>query len=280
MTPLRQRMIEDMRVRNRSPKTEQLYISAVASFARFFGKSPELLGSEDVRTFQVYLTTERRVSWSTFNIHVCALRFLYNITLNRDWAIQRIPYQTRAKTLPVILSPAEIAQFLRSVANIKHRAMLTTAYATGARTSELVSLRIRDIDSQRMMIRISQGKRRKDRDVMLSPKLLALLRDYYRAVRPKEWLFPGGTPEGHISPIAAEAICRQACEASGLGKKVTIRMLRHCFATHLLESGCDVRTIQILLGHRSLRTTQRYTHVSAETIRSTPSPFDALPAMD
>jgi len=270
-------MIEDMRVRNLSPNTQRLYVDRVAKFAKYFGKSPELLGPEDIRTYQVYLMNQKRASTSMLQQTVCALRFLYRSTLGKEWTLQYIPFPKQEKKLPVVLSQDEISRFFESVPNLKHRAFLMTAYATGLRVSEVASLRVADIDSQRMMIRIEQGKGWKDRYVMLSPNLLAILRVYWKVARPKDWLFPGRPP---IRPITRECIhqvCVKAAAAAGLTKRVSVRALRHAFATHLLESGTNIRVIQILLGHRSLRTTARYTHVSAATICSTCSPLDLLP---
>ncbi|HEV8715398.1 MAG TPA: site-specific integrase [Candidatus Binatia bacterium] len=277
MTPLRHRMIEDMRVRNLSPKTQAIYVEMVARFAKYFGKSPELLGPEEVRAYQVYLVNVKRVSWSLFNQTVCALRFLYRKTLQREWAIEHIPFPRQEKRLPVALSLSEVVRFFEAIGNLKYRAILMTAYAAGLRTSEVVRLRVTDIDSQRMVIRIQQGKGRKDRYVMLSARLLGLLREYYKVVRPSGWLFPGKKPDHHLSISAVQRNAQKATLQSRLGKKVTVRALRHSFATHLLEAGTNVRIIQVLLGHRSLQTTARYTHVSASTVCATSSPLDLLP---
>jgi len=280
MTSLRQRMIDDMRVRNLSPKTQAIYCEMVARFAKHFGKSPELLGPEQVRAYQVYLVNEKRVSWSLFNQTVCALRFLYRKSLGRDWAIEHIPFPRQEKRLPVTLSLSEVARFLEAISNIKHRTILMTAYAGGLRTSEVVHLRVSDIDSQRMVIHIRQGKGHKDRYVMLSPKLLELLRAYWKLVRPTEWLFPGVRRDCPISVHTVQKAAQKATSVSKLGKRVTVRALRHSFATHLLEAGSNVRTIQVLLGHRSLATTAIYTHVSASTVCATSSPLDLLPVPD
>ena len=276
MTPLRRRMIEDMRVRNLSPNTQRLYIDQVARFARYFGKSPELLGPEDVRTYQVYLIHQKRASSSMLQQTVCALRFLYRNTLGKEWALPYIPTPRREKKLPVVLSQEEVSRFLDNLPNLKHRALIMTAYATGMRVSEVVSLRAADIDSDRMVIRVDQGKGRKDRYVMLSPNLLELLRAYWKVARPADWLFPGQRPGTHLTTKRALQICIKAGAAAGLTKRATVRTLRHSFATHLLEAGANIRVIQVLLGHRSLRTTARYTHVSRETICSTCSPLDQL----
>jgi integrase/recombinase XerD len=277
MSPLRQRMIEDMRVRNYSSNTQQLYIDRVAKFAQYFGKSPELLGPEEIRTYQVYLMKEKGASWSMLNQTVCALRFLYRITLGKEWAIQHIPAPKKEIKLPVVLSQDEVSRFFESLPNLKHRAILMTAYAAGLRVSEVVSLRVADIDSQRMMIRIELGKGRKDRYVMLSPNLLELLRAYWKIARPNDRLFPGRGRHGHITRERIYQVCVKASAVAGLTKRATVRALRHSFATHLLEAGTNIRVIQILLGHRSLRTTARYTHVSRETVCSTSSPLDLLP---
>jgi len=279
MTPLRQRMIEDMRVRNLSVNTQQAYVRHVARFAEYFGKSPELLGPEDIRAYQVYLIEEKGASWGVLNVTACALRFLYRTTLGRDWAVERIPRSRRPRQLPVILSQDEVSHFLASVGELKYRAILTTAYAAGLRISEVVSLRAADIDSRRMVIRIEQGKGRKDRYVMLSPHLLDLLRTYWKKNHPGQWLFPGGRPNQHISPCMVEQVCKRVSAAAGLKKRVTVRSLRHSFATHLLEAGTNLRVIQILLGHRSLQTTARYVHVAKSTVCSTPSPLDLLPGV-
>jgi integrase/recombinase XerD len=275
MTPLRQRMIEDLQVRNFSPTTQRAYIYAIAQFAQHFGKSPELLGPEDIRAYQQHLLS-KQLAWTTFNVRVCALRFLYRVTLGKDWVVQHIAYPRLPRKLPVILSLAELQQFFDVIPNLKHRAALMTAYAAGLRVSEVVALKVADIDSQRMVIRVEQGKGCKDRYVMLSPRLLILLRTYWKTVRPKEWLFPGAQPNQHLSARTLQAVCHNAWQNSGLTKPVTMHSLRHCFATHLLENGTDLRTIQLLMGHRSLSTTGRYLSVATSSICSTSSPLDLL----
>ena len=277
MTPLRLRMIEDMRVRNLAPNTQRIYVDRVAKFAKYFGKSPHLLGPEEIRTYQVYLTTQKNASPSALNQAVCALRFLYRITLAKTWLIQHIPYAKKPRTLPVVLGRDEVSRFFESIPNLKHRAIVVTAYATGLRVSEVLSLRVSDIDSERMMIRVEQGKGRKDRYVMLSPHLLALLRAYWKIARPQEWLFPGRPPSRPITREMIHKVCMKAGVAAGLTKRAHVRALRHSFATHLLEAGANIRVIQMLLGHRSLRTTAIYTTVSRETVCATASPLDLLP---
>lgn len=277
VTPLRQRMIDRMTLRNMCPGTIKAYVAVVAAFAAYFGKSPDLLGPAEIKLYQLYLIRVKQVAWSTLNIAVCGLRFFYRETLGKDWAIDHIIRPKGPKRLPEVLALEEVGQFLDPIQNIKHRAMLVTAYAAGLRLSEVARLRVADIDSKRMVIRVVAGKGRKDRYVMLSPTLLELLREYWKAVRPKHWLFPGANPDRHITAQSIGKACTKAWEASGLQKKVTLRMLRHSFATHLLEGGTNIRTIQVLLGHSSLVTTATYTHVSTSTVCSTQSPLDRLP---
>jgi integrase/recombinase XerD len=276
MTPLRQRMIQDMQLRTFAPGTVSVYVNCIARFARHFGKSPELLGPEDVRAYLLHLIEQRRPSWSYYNQNLHALRFLFNVTLGRDWVLEHIACPKQPKRLPVVLSPNELTRFFAAIAGLKYRAVLMTAYAAGLRVSEVAAFRVEDIDSHRMVIRVQQGKGRKDRYVMLSPKLLELLRTYWKAARPRTWLFPGRDPNRPITASAVIKACRRARRAAGLEKRVTVHTLRHSFATHLLEAGTDLRTIQVLLGHHSPRTTAVYTHVSPAAVRSTTSPLDRL----
>jgi integrase/recombinase XerD len=276
ITALRQRMVDDLRLRNRSPRTIQSYVAHVAHFAKYWQRSPEQLGPEEIRQYQVHLVKERAVSWSTFNQAVSALRFFYGVTLGRTELIEQVPYQRRARQLPVVLSPEEVSRFLGAIHNLKYRAILMTVYAAGLRLSEVAHLRVADIDSQRMTIRVRQGKGQKERYVMLAPTLLPVLREYWRAARPRVWLFPGRTGEHSLSVSSIEKVCREAGRVAGLSKPVTVRCLRHSFATHLLETGTNIRVIQTLLGHRSVATTQRYTYVSADTLHATASPLEHL----
>jgi integrase/recombinase XerD len=278
MTPLRQRMIEDMRSRNLSPHTQATYVLQVSLFARHFGKSPEDLGPEEVRAYQVHLTAERKLAVGSILIALGALRFLYKVTLKRDWRFEDlIPLPKRRHTLPVVLSPAELLHFLACVPGVMHRIILTVCYAAGLRISEAVHLRIADVDSQRMVIRVEQGKGQKDRYVMLSPKLLEILRDWWRRTKPSTWLFPGKVAGQPITRSAVERACQVARRRSGIRKPITPHSMRHGFAAHLLESGTNIRTIQLLLGHRSLATTARYLRVATTTVCATRSPFDLLP---
>lgn len=280
MTRLRQRMLEDMAVRNLAENTQSAYVQQVVAYARHFHRPPEELGPEAVRAYQIHLTQTRMLSPSSVSVATGALRFLYNVTLKRGWGMEEIPMPKRPFRLPVILSPEEVMHFLDSVDNTKHRAILMTAYAAGLRVSEATHLKVTDIDSQRMMLRVDQGKGRKDRYVMLSPRLLDVLRIYWKASRPTLWLFPGDLPGQPITRGAVELACQKAHRASGIAKPITPHSLRHAFATHLLESGTDVRTIQLLLGHRSLATTSRYLKVATSTVCATTSPFDLLPKVE
>lgn len=274
-SPLRRRMIDDMSLRNLSPATQRSYLHAVTKFSRYFGRSPDRLGLEDVRAFQVHLVSQG-ISWPALNQTVCALRFFYGVTLDRGEIPERIAYARTPRKLPVILSADEVVRFLEAVPSLKARAALTTAYAAGLRASEAVSLKVANIDSARMLIQVHHGKGAKDRTLMLSPQLLTILRAYWRLARPEEWLFPGRSPDKPIDVQVLHAACRSATKAAGLVKRVSVHTLRHSFATHLLESGVDIRIIQVLLGHNNLSTTARYTHVATTTIASTQSPLDRL----
>ncbi len=281
MTPLRRRMTEDMKVRNLSPNTQQSYIDQVARFAQHFHQSPDQLGPEQIRDYQVFLATVKCLAASSIAVATAALRFLYRVTLRKDWDIPEVlPTPKQPARLPVVPSPEEVARFLDAVPNRKHHAILTTCYAAGLRISEALQLRPRDIDSQRMVIRVEQGKGAKDRYVMLSPRLLQVLRNYWHYSRPDgEWLFPGLLPGRPLTASAVERVCRPACERAGIGKRITPHSLRHGFAVHLLENGADVRTIQMLLGHRGLAVTAHYLRITAQKVCSATSPFDLLPAV-
>jgi len=280
MSLLRQRMLEDLRVRNYSPRTQERYIACVAQFAQHFHKSPDLLGPEEVRTYQVHLVDKKKCSWTVLNQTVCALRFLYVITLGKDWAIRHIPYAKGEKKLPVVLSQREVLRLLESVPNFKHLSMLLAGYSGGLRISEVANLQVADIDSDRMIIHVRQGKGRKDRIVPLSPVLLSILRAYCRDAHPKRMLFPGKDPKLPISATSIRKILRKAVLIAGIKKAVTMHTLRHTFATHHLEAGTDLRTLQLVMGHSSLKTTSRYLHVSTEKLRSTKTPLDLLPDID
>jgi site-specific recombinase XerD len=281
---LRRRMIEDMTVRNLSPATQASYITAVKKFSRYYRRSPEHLGIEDVRSYQVHLVGNA-IAWASLNQTVSALRFLYGVTLGRKDLPERIPYARRPKTLPVVLSAAEVARMIETVDAPVYRTALATVYATGLRTAEVLSLRIEHIESARGLIRVEQGKGRKDRYVMLSAALLATLRAYWKIARPRRWLFTRPDGQGSIDATTLNKACMRAALVARIGKPVTVKTsrqrrafsaTRHCFATHLLEQGTDIRVIQALLGHAQLSTTARYTKVSTHLIAATRSPLDRL----
>jgi len=280
ISPLRQRMIEDMTVRNFAPGTQDIYVGQVSLFARHFGKSPEQLGPEQIRAYLIYLAQQKKVSVSTRIVAVSALRFLYAVTLRRDWSIQFIPAPKKDCRLPVILSPQEVFQVLQAAPSFPHHVIFSTMYGTGMRVSEAVHLRAANIDSQRMMIRIELSKGHKDRDVQLSLKLLELLRGYWRRVRPVEWMFPGEIPHRPLTRSAVNLAVAQASQCAGLRKHISPHSFRHAYAVHLLEAGTDVRRIQLLLGHRSLATTARYLRLATTTVCATTSPLDLLPIVD
>jgi integrase/recombinase XerD len=281
MSPLRRRMVEDMTIRNLSPATQQSYVHAVSKFSRYFGHSPDRLGLEDVRAYQVHLIS-KGVSWASLNQVVCALRFFYGVTLGCDAIPERIAYAREPRKLPAVLSADEVVRFLEAVSSLKARVALTTAYAAGLRVSEVTGLKAADIPgsspgtSGRMVIRVECGKGGKERYVMLSVQLLGILRSSWRRAQPGRFLFPGRDKQRPIEPTVLHAACRSARVAAGIDKRVSVHVLRHSFATHLLESGVDIRIIQVLLGHENLSTTARYTRVSSQVIARTESPLDRL----
>jgi len=277
MTALRQRMLEDLQLRNSSPQTIDCYLRCVANFAQYFGTPPDRLGPEHIRQYQLYLVHEKRASWSLVIQTVAALRFFYHITLRQSGMIDYIPQPKRPKTLPTILSPAEVAALLQAPRRLKTRAILTTLYAAGLRVSELCQLQVTDIDSRRMVLCVRQGKGQQDRCVMLSPRLLMLLRQYWQRYKPQTWLFPGPKPQQPLTRRTVYTLCREAGVKARLRKPTHPHSLRHAFASHLLEAGVDLRRLQLLLGHQSLRTTSRYLHVTPHALAIIPSPLDALP---
>lgn len=276
MTALRRRMLEDLRIRNLSTRTQETYIRHVQKFAEHFGRSPDELGPEDVREYQVFLADTKKASWSYFNQACCAMRFLYRVTLRRDWTVEHIPFARGEKKLPTVLSVEEVLRLLKAVDNVKQRTLLMTIYSAGLRLSEAVSLQVTDIDSSRMVIHVRQGKGRKDRMLPLSAVLLDQLRAYWRRTRPKRLLFPGQVAGRPMHPTAIQKTVRLAAIKAGIHKHATVHTLRHSYATHLLESGVDLRTIQKRLGHGSLNTTAIYTHVSASRAESGPTPLEQM----
>jgi site-specific recombinase XerD len=268
-------MIDDLRIGNYSRDSIKNYIRLVARFAEHFGRSPERLGPEHIRDYQLHLLAND-TSWGIFNQTVAALRFLYRVTLKRTWPLDRLPYGKRPKRLPCVLSQQEVLQFLGAIPQRKQRMALTTAYAAGLRVSEVAVLRVEDIDSARMLIHVRQGKGQKDRFVPLSEVLLRSLRAYWRISRPRVWLFSGQKPDKPIAKRTLQLACERACRAAGLKKHVSAHTMRHSFATHLLEAGTDIRTVQALLGHASLSTTAVYAHVQRRLIMATRSPLDLI----
>jgi integrase/recombinase XerD len=275
MTPLRQRFIDDLRLRNYSPRTIEAYVAGVARFAKHFGQSPELLGPEQLRAFQLHLL-ERHVSWSQFNQVVCALRFCYAITLGRPDQVPFIPYGKRPKTLPSVLAPQEVATLLQAADPHRDRVLLQLDYGCGLRLQELLHVQVADLDGARHVLHVRQGKGQKDRLVPLSCRLLDELRAYWRRCRPTSWLFPGARPGQPLSDSGAQRLFQRVKARAGLSKRCSMHTLRHSFATHLLEAGVDLLTLKALLGHRSLETTARYLHISTQRLQQVPSLLDLL----
>jgi site-specific recombinase XerD len=276
MTPLRQRMIEDMELKQMPKNTQRAYIRNVAALAQFFGKSPDQLNREQIRKYLVYLVREKKCAGSTYRQILSSIRFFYGKTLGKDWVVPGIQQTRVEKKLPVVMSMDEVDRFFEALKSLKYRAILMAAYAGGLRVSEVVKLRVGDIDSDRMMVRIDQGKGGKDRYVPLARRLLVVLREYWKAARPEGYLFPGRKPGRHITETTVYNNCRRAAKDAGLKKHIYTHTLRHSFATHHLDNGTNVRTIQMLLGHKNLNTTAIYTHVSNKQIESATSPLDLL----
>jgi integrase/recombinase XerD len=276
MTPLRQRMIEDMQLRNLSAETQRAYVHYISGLAQFYRTSPERLSLEEIREYQLYLINERRLSPESVNQFVSAASFLYRGPLEAPWREDALTRARVPHRLPVVLSPEEVTAFFRCVSTLRYRAALMTAYGAGLRVSEVVRLKVADIDSGRMLLRICQGKGKKDRYAMLSPRLLEVLRCWWRLARPSDWLFPAWRRGRHMNVASLQIVCREAAQLAGIAKHVTVHTLRHSFATHLLENGTDTRVIQVLLGHSRIETTARYTAVSPNTIAKTASPLDRV----
>jgi integrase/recombinase XerD len=283
VTRLRKMMLEDLQRRDYSQDTIRCYIHAVEEFSRRFNRPPDCLGPRHIREYQAELLHERKLSPGTVTTRLAALRFFYVKTLKKAWNIQETPYPKKRHRLPTILSPEEVAQLIDAARTPYQRILLMMLYATGVRRTELARLKVSDIDSRRMVIHIQGGKGRRDRDVMLSPKLLEALRQYCLKQKPRTWLFPNRRRGGTDAPIDSKVVwyaCQQAAQRAGLRKAIHPHTLRHCFATHLLEAGADLRTIQILLGHHDLKETTIYLHVSQRHLQATPSPLDGLKLKD
>jgi site-specific recombinase XerD len=278
-------MLDDMQLRNLSPETQRNYVHHMFGLARFYQTSPESLSLEEIREYQLYLINERRLSPDSVNQFVSAAKFLFTVTLETPWPEGVLPRARVPHKLPVVLSAMEVSEFFQHVCTIRYRAALMTAYGAGLRVSEVVALRVGDIDSQRMLIRVQQGKGKKDRYAMLSPRLLEVLRAWWRATHlsrrsgttsPEDWLFQGFRRHRHMNVESLQTACREAARMAGIAKRVTVHTLRHSFATHLLENGTDIRIIQALLGHTRIDTTARYAAVSPNAIARARSPLDRI----
>ena len=276
MSELRRKMQTDLRIRNYAERTEAIYITRVAEMALHFKRSPADLSGEEVREYLRHLKEERRVSRSAFVQVIAALRFLYGFTLDRPEMVPHIPYPRQKRRQPVVLSPGEVVRLLKAMPNLKHRTVAMVLYGAGLRISEALKLELSDIDSERMVLTVRHGKGDQDRQVALAEVLLEALRTYWRAYRPRRWLFPGKTTDQPLGPSTIQRALKAARVRAGIAKPAGPHVLRHSYATHLMEAGTDLRVIQTLLGHRSLRTTQVYTHVATERLRGTRSPLDAL----
>lgn len=281
MTPLRQRMLEELQRRNYSPATTRGYILAVKQFAEYFGKSPELLGAEEVRRFQLYLLNDKKLAPGTVEMRMLALRFLYKKTLKRrDLTFDDLVFPKIPRKLPVVMSPEEVTRLIESAPNLMHRTILMVLYGTGIRRTEAARLKVSDIDSERMVIHIRQGKGSRDRDVPLTPKLREALREYWRWKRPKIYLFPGTSGHrGVEEPISDKTVwyaCKEAAARAGIKKRIGPHTLRHSFATHLMEAGTDLRTIQLLMGHAHLEHTTVYLHLSHRHLHAAINPLDQI----
>src|SRR5712692_6741334 len=269
-------MLEDLQIRRYCPTSIRMYLRAMAEFDKHFGKAPDRLGAEHLRQYQLFLIQEKKASRSSFIQTVCALRFFYTHTLRRKISMERIPFPRRERKLPLILSRPEVKALVEAPSDLRHRTLLAILYGCGLRVSEVTELKVSDIDSARNVLRVRHGKGRKERQTLLPAKLLELLRCYWRNQRPTDWWFPRTDSTRPISPQAVFLTCRKAAQRAGISQPLHPHSLRHAFATHLLEAGVNLRTIQILLGHANLETAARYLHVADVAVRSTASPLDSL----
>jgi integrase/recombinase XerD len=275
ISPLRQRLIDDLTARRYGEKVQKAYVRQVRRFATFLGRSPDTATSDDLRRFQLHLA-QQPISPGSINAAIAALRFFFTVTLERPDLVRPLRTVSKPRRAPVVLSPEEVARLLEAAPSLKYKAALSVAYGAGLRVSEVANLKVSDIDSQRMMLRVEQGKGQRDRYVMLSPQLLQLLRDWWRAARPPVWLFPGQNPINPITPRQLNRAVTVAKDLAGIAKHISPHTLRHSFATHLLEQGVDIRVIQVLLGHAKLETTALYTRVAVSTVRDIKSPLERL----
>jgi integrase/recombinase XerD len=275
MSPLRRRMIEDMSMRRLAPKTQKDYVQAIKNLAVFIGRPPDSANFEDIRRFQLHVAASG-VGAGAINRNVSALRFFFRVTLKRYAIVEHTHFIHEPRKLPVVLSPEEIVRLLNAAPGLKYRAALSVAYGAGLRAAEVVALKVSDIDSKRMLIRVEQGKGGKDRNVMLSPQLLELLRTWWKAARPQGWLFPGRDPVQPMTTRQLNRACHAAAHLAEINKRVSLHTLRHSFATHLLEQNTDIRVIQVLLGHAKLENTALYTRVATKTISEVVSPLERI----
>jgi len=276
MGRLRDQMLKEMELRNFSPRTVQAYVGHVTAFTRLFGKSPAQMAEKEIRDYLHHLRAERKLSWSNVNIAYSALKFFYVSTLHREWQVDKIPRPKTEKKLPVVLSLSEVKRILDATPNLKHRVILMTTYSAGLRVSETAHLKVTDIDSKRMQIRVEQGKGKRDRYTLLSEALLKDLRAYWRVCRPRVWLFPSNRKGYPISTSTIQKIFKEAKREARIRKSASPHTLRHSFATHLLESGTDLYTIQKLLGHSSLKTTSVYLHIQRHNLENIINPLDRI----
>jgi site-specific recombinase XerD len=275
ISPLRQRMIDDMTARRLSEATQKEYVRNVRNFTAFLGRSPATATSDDLRRFQLHMAQQQVSPWS-INAAIAALRFFFTVTVEKPDVVRPLRIVNEPRKAPIVLSQEEVARLLEAAPGLKYKAALSVAYGAGLRVSEVANLKVSDIDSGRMMLRVEQGKGQRDRDVMLSPQLLQLLREWWKAARPQVWLFPGQNPINPVTPRQLNRAVHAAKDLAGISKRVSPHTLRHSFATHLLEQGVDIRVIQVLLGHAKLETTALYTRVAVNTVRDIKSPLDRL----
>ncbi len=276
MTELRSRMIRDLEINGLSKPTQKAYIRHIKDLAKYHRKSPDELSLEDLYQFQFYIKTEKNYSSSYYNQAVAAMKFLYGFTLKKEWNINHIPYRKRSKKLPLVISKEEVFQLLQVIDGKRDKTIVCLLYSAGLRVSELVNLKVSDIDSKRMVINIHQGKGRKDRTVMLAKNLIEILKQYWLESKPKTYLFPGKIPGNPLTREAINNLLKKYSAKAGITKNISPHTLRHCFATHMLEDGANIRIIQLLLGHKNIKTTTIYTHIAKNYISETPSPLDTL----
>jgi integrase/recombinase XerD len=279
MTPLRSKMIEEMQLRRFSSNTQESYLRSVTALAKYYNKSPDSINTEQLKKYVLFMTNGKNLSWSSINTITAGIRFLFEKTLQRKDISLAIPLRKTPRRLPEIFGPGELIRLFDSVKNIKHRTILITAYACGLRVSEVINLKVGDIDSSRMVVRVEHGKGDKDRYTILSPRLLTELRSYWLAYRPTLWLFYSGKNKEKLSRATPQLVFKAAKKRAGIRKNVTFHSLRHSFASHMLEAGTDIRTIQILMGHSSISSTSIYLHVARRDLGSLKSPLDLLYAV-